>query len=253
MFQVERQEKIVKILEEKPRVTVEELANLLDVTPMTIRRDLKYLESVQIISRTFGGAVLKSKLTLELSHKEKELQNTKEKQRIGNAAAEWVEDGQTVILDAGTTTMEVAKQLLRRQNLTIVTNDVLIAAYLVVASNFAIYCTGDRVQNITGACMGSRAIQFLKQIYADIAFIGTSSVDVELGVSGPTSEKAELKKEIILSAEKTILVADNSKFNKKSINKICSLKELSLIISDRDLDAEIVKKLKKTKVNLQLV
>jgi DeoR/GlpR family transcriptional regulator of sugar metabolism len=253
LFQVERQEKIVKILEEKPRVTVEELAKLLDVTAMTIRRDLKYLESVQVISRTFGGAVLKSKLTLELSHKEKELQNIKEKEKIGIAAAEWVEDGQTVILDAGTTTMEVAKHLLKRQNLTIVTNDVLIAAYLVVSSNFAIYCTGDRVQNITGACMGSRAIQFLKQIYADIAFVGTSSVDVELGVSGPTFEKAELKKEIVLSAEKAILVADSSKFNKKSINKICSLQELALIICDQGLDPQIVKKLQKAKVNLQLV
>ncbi|MBP2656214.1 MAG: transcriptional regulator, DeoR family [Firmicutes bacterium] len=253
MFQVERQEKIVQILEEKPRVTVDELAILLGVTAMTIRRDLKYLESVQIISRTYGGAVLKSKLTLELPHKEKESQNKLEKERIAIAAADLVKDGQTVLLDAGTTTMEIAKQLIKRQNLTVVTSDVLIAAYLAVSSNFAIFCTGDRVQNITGACMGSRAIQLLKQIYADIAFIGASSVDVELGLSAPTFEKAELKKEMVLSADQVILVADNSKFNRRSINKICSLSEFALIICDQGLDEDVREKLHKLKINLQLV
>lgn len=253
MFQVERQEEIVRILEEKPRVTVEELAKLLNVTAMTIRRDLKYLESVQIVSRTFGGAVLKSKLTLELPRQEKVMQNQQEKERIALAAAALVREGQTVLLDAGTTTMEIAKQLTRLKDLTIITNDVLIAAHLVVASNFEIYCTGDRVQNRTGSCMGSRAIQFLKQIYADIAFIGASSIDVELGISGPTFEKAELKKEMILSAEQVILVADNSKFNRRSINKICSLNDISLIICDQGLDKKVADGLREIDVKLQLV
>lgn len=253
MFQVERQEEIVRILEQKPSVTVEELAKRLDVTSMTIRRDLKYLESVQVVSRTFGGAVLKTKLTMELSHKDKLMQNKEEKERIAIAAASLVADGQTIILDAGTTTMEIAKQLTKKQNLTIITNDVLIAAYLVLSSNFAIFCTGDRVQNITGACMGSRAIQFFKEMYADIAFIGASSLDVQLGMSAPTFEKAELKKEMILSAEQVILVADKSKFNKRSINKICSLEEFSLIICDKGLDETVLERLGETDVKLQLV
>lgn len=253
MFQVERQEEIVRILGEKPSVTVEELAKRLDVTPMTIRRDLKYLESVQIVSRTFGGAVLKTKLTMELPHKDKLMQNKEEKERIAIAAAELVKDGQTIILDAGTTTMEIAKQLIKKQNLTIITNDVLIAAYLVLSSDFAVYCSGDRVQNVTGACMGSRAIQFFKQIYADIAFIGASSLDVELGMSAPNFEKAKLKKEMIHSAERAILVADKSKFNKRSINKICSLEEFSLIICDNELDKNVIERLHEKKVKLQLV
>ena len=253
MFQVERQEKIVQILEERPRVTVEELAKQLGVTAMTIRRDLKYLESVQIVSRTFGGAVLKSKLTLELPRQEKEMQHQAEKERIGQAAAALVEEEQTVLLDSGTTAMAIAKELLKKKNLTIVTTDVLIAAFLVQNSSFAIYCTGDRVQNETGSCMGSRAIAFLKEIYADIAFVGASSLDVELGMSGPTFEKAELKKEIILSAEKVILVADSSKFNRRSINKICSLQDFSLIISDKGVDEETVQRLQEKGVALQLV
>ena len=253
MFQVERQEKIVQILEERPRVTVEELAKQLGVTAMTIRRDLKYLESVQIVSRTFGGAVLKSKLTLELPRQEKEMQHQAEKERIGQAAAALVEEEQTVLLDSGTTAMAIAKELLKKKNLTIVTTDVLIAAFLVQNSSFAIYCTGDRVQNVTGSCMGSRAIAFLKGIYADIAFVGASSLDVELGMSGPTFEKAELKKEIILSAEKVILVADSSKFNRRSINKICSLQDFSLIISDKGVAAETVQRLQEKGVALQLV
>ncbi len=234
-------------------MTVEELAKRLNVTSMTIRRDLKYLESVQVVSRTFGGAVLKAKLTMELPHQDKLMKNKEEKERIAIAAADLVKDGQTIILDAGTTTMEIAKQLTKKQKLTIITNDILIAAYLVLSSNFAIYCTGDRVQNITGACMGSRAIQFLKEMYADITFIGASSIDVDLGMSAPTFEKAELKKEMILSAEQVILVADKSKFNKRSINKICSLEEFSLIISDKGLDKEVLERLGERDIKLQLV
>lgn len=253
MYQVERQERIVRILEEKPRVTVEELAQMLQVTAMTIRRDLKYLESVQIVSRTFGGAVLKSKLTLELPNKEKVLQHKDEKEKIAVLAASMVEDGQTIILDAGTTTMAIAHHLDKNKKITVITNDVLIAAYLVLSSSFDVHCTGGQVQNVIGACMGSRAMQFLKEIYVDIAFIGASSVDVELGLTSPTQEKAELKKEMVLSAEQVVLVADSSKFNRRSINKICSVQELSLIISDNGLDGAVQKNLQEKKVPLKVV
>ena len=253
MYQVERQERIVRILEEKPRVTVEELAQMLQVTAMTIRRDLKYLESVQIVSRTFGGAVLKSKLTLELPNKEKVLQHKEEKEKIAVLAAQMVEDGQTIILDAGTTTMAIAHHLDKNKKITVITNDVLIAAYLVLFSSFDVHCTGGQVQNVIGACMGSRAMQFLKEIYVDIAFIGASSVDVELGLTSPTQEKAELKKEMVLSAEQVVLVADSSKFNRRSINKICSVQELSLIISDAGLDQTVQKNLQEKKIPLKVV
>ena len=253
MYQVERQERIVRILEEKPRITVEELAQMLQVTAMTIRRDLKYLESVQIVSRTFGGAVLKSKLTLELPNKEKVLQHKEEKEKIAALAASMVEDGQTIILDAGTTTMAIAHHLDKNRKITVITNDVLIAAYLVLSSSFDVHCTGGQVQNVIGACMGSWAMQFLKEIYVDIAFIGASSVDVELGITSPTQEKAELKKEMVLSAEQVVLVADSSKFNRRSINKICSLQELSLIISDAGLDQTVQKNLQEKKIPLKVV
>ena len=253
MYQVERQERIVRILEEKPRVTVEELAQMLQVTAMTIRRDLKYLESVQIVSRTFGGAVLKSKLTLELPNKEKVLQHKEEKEKIAVLAAQMVEDGQTIILDAGTTTMAIAHHLDKNKKITVITNDVLIAAYLVLFSSFDVHCTGGQVQNVIGACMGSWAMQFLKEIYVDIAFIGASSVDVELGITSPTQEKAELKKEMVLSAEQVVLVADSSKFNRRSINKICSVQELSLIISDAGLDQTVQKNLQEKKIPLKVV
>lgn len=253
LFQVERQERIIKILEEKQNITVDELAKLLNVTAMTIRRDLKSLEDAELISRTFGGAVLKSKLTLEISHRRKEIQRKPEKKAIAIAAAERVEDGHTVILDAGTTTMEIAKQLVHKKALTIITTDVLIAAFFAMHTDFAIYCSGDRVQNVTCACIGSRAVQFLEQVYADIAFIGASSIDAMVGLSTPTPEKAELKKRMIAAAEQAILVADHSKFNKRAFSKICQLEEFFLIISDTGLDPAVQQALMEKNIHVQLV
>lgn len=253
MFQVERRKRIIEYLENHPNASVEKLAQLLAVTPMTIRRDLRSLEEAELISRTFGGAVLKTKLTLEIPYQDKAIRNKAEKERIGAAAAALVADGQTVLLDAGTTMMEIAKGLLARRELTVVTTDVAIAAYLAVNAQFRVLCSGGDVQNITGACIGSQAIRFLAQIHADIAFIGASSLDLEMGLSTPTFEKAELKKEMLRCAERTVLAADSSKFGRRSITKVCNLDAFSLLISDRGLADAITQRLNEMQVKLQLV
>jgi DeoR/GlpR family transcriptional regulator of sugar metabolism len=177
MFQLERRNLIIQYLEKNESATVEELAKKLDVTPMTIRRDLQYLEDTDIVTRTFGGAVLKSTLTTEVPYKDKSISHKKEKERIAEYAASLVQDGQTVLLDSGTTIMEIAKALRSKKDLTIVTTDVILAGYLAGTSDFKIICTGGYVQNNTGSCIGIKAAEFLAELYMDISFIGANSID----------------------------------------------------------------------------
>ena len=253
MFQLERRNLIIQYLEEHGRVTVEELAQKFDVTPMTIRRDLQHLEDNNIAVRTFGGAVLKSNLDTEISYEDKSISRKEEKNRIAEYAASIIKDGQIILLDSGTTNMEIAKKLKEKKSLTIVTPDVLLASYLIQSTDFKTLCTGGYVQNNIGACIGSRASDFLRDINVDIGFMGASSVDIERGITTPTIEKAEVKKQIIESSEKVILVTDSSKFGRTSFAKICSIDELDLVITDSNIDKKILEELKSLKINIELV
>lgn len=253
MFQLERRNLIIQYLEEHGRVTVEELSQKFDVTPMTIRRDLQHLEDNDIAVRTFGGAVLKSDLDTEISYEDKSISHKEEKNRIAAYAASIIKDGQIVLLDSGTTNMEIAKKLKDKKGLTIVTPDVLLASYLIQSTDFKTLCTGGYVQNNIGACIGSRASDFLRNINVDIGFMGASSVDIERGITTPTIEKAEVKKQIIESSEKVILVTDSSKFGRTSFAKICSIDELDLVITDDNIDKKILEELKSLQINIELV
>lgn len=253
MFQLERRNLIVQYLEEHGRVTVEELSQKFDVTPMTIRRDLQHLEDNNIAVRTFGGAVLKSNLDGEISYEDKSISNKKEKTRIAEYASSIIKDGQIILLDSGTTNMEIAKKLGNKKDLTIVTPDVLLAGYLMQSTDFKIFCTGGYIQNGIGACIGSKAFDFLRNINVDIGFMGASSIDLEKGITTPTFDKAEIKKQIIKSSEKVVLVADSSKFNRVSFAQICKVDDFDLIIIDNNIDEKTLKRLKDMKLNIELV
>lgn len=252
MFQLERRNLIIQYLEEHGRVTVEDLAQKFDVTPMTIRRDLQYLEENNIAIRTFGGAVLKSNLNREISYKDKSTRHKEEKRKIAEYAVSIIKDGQIVLLDSGTTNMEIAKKLKDKRGLTIVTPDILLANYLMQSTDFKIFCTGGYVQNHIGACIGSKASDFLRGINVDIGFMGASSIDIKRGVTTPTIEKAEVKKQIIKSSKKVILVADSSKFGRTNFAKICMLDEFDLIITDDNIDKKILEELKSLQINIKL-
>lgn len=253
MLQIERRQMIIQYLEEHESATVEDLAKMLDVAPMTIRRDFQYLEDKNIATRTFGGAVLKSKLIAEVPYENKSLSNMEEKKRIAEHAASLVLNGQIVILDAGTTNMEIAKLLLKKQNLIIVTTDLKIAVLMSSSTDFDVLCTGGNIQNSTCSCLGSNAVDFLKNINADISFIGSSSIDAEHGITTPSLLKSDLKKQMMKCSDKSILVADSSKFGKKSFIKVCDLNNFDQIITDNNLNEHTIAEIKNKKINIVLV
>lgn len=253
MLQAERRNYIIELLNRDGKVVIEDLARMLEVSEMTIRRDLQYLEEHKLITRTHGGAVLHNLLTEEIPYIKKAEQNIEEKQRIGMYASSLVKEGDIIILDAGTTNMEIAKGIIGIKNLKVITNDLMIGAFLSKYDGIEVYCTGGIIQRDTGACLGNTTIEFLQNINADIAFVGASAIDIQKGITTPTMDKAQWKKEIIKCAERAILVADSLKFGKVSFAKICPLNKLDIIITDTGIDDEIRQEFENLDAEIKLV
>lgn len=249
----QRRAQMIRYIEEQEHANVEELAELLCVSAMTVRRDLKYLEENKYITRTYGGAVMNPVLREEVPYKEKQSAFHAEKVRIAKKAATLVEENQTLILDAGTTTFELAKCIKDKKNLTVVTTDLLIALYLSKYENIEVYHTGGYINGSIGASVGTTAINFLDGICADIAFIGTNAFSLEKGVTTNAKEKAMIKKKMMAVAHRAVLITDHSKYNKVSFAKIDGLDAFSQVIIDKGLEKKEGEKIIKAGIQLNLV
>ncbi|GMQ57639.1 DeoR/GlpR family DNA-binding transcription regulator [Vallitalea sediminicola] len=253
MLKAERRNYIIQHLKENGTVIVEDLAKTLDISPMTIRRDLKYLEDNEFITRTHGGAVLHDMLIEEVPYNKKTSVHLEEKQKIAKYASELIKEGHTIILDAGTTNMEIAKHIKHIKNLKVITPDLMIALFLSKFQGMQVYCTGGFIQGTTGSCLGSEAIDFIGKICVDIAFIGTSSVDLDKGLTTPSLEKQRIKQQIMNSADEVILVTDHWKFGNRSFAKICYLDQLDRIITDEGIDKHTLDQLNQLGVVVDLI
>ncbi len=239
MLPLERRTWLESEIKSKQRIEIEEISKRLNVSSMTIRRDLIELENEGKVIRTHGGAISPSTLTGEVPYSSKKVINNNQKKQIALKALSLVEENSIIILDSGTTTMELAKLLKSRGGLTIVTNDIKIANELIDSSPKVIV-TGGELQQGIGALYGSTTQNMLNSIHADIFFLGTHAIDFNNGVTAPTFEKALIKQLMKSAAERTWLLADSSKFNKKSFVNVCEIEEIDGVITDDGLDKDVM-------------
>ena len=233
-----RKKRIIEVLAVKGKVEILELVNLLGVSAMTIRRDLDELEKQKKLIRTHGGAAIPEAIIAEQSYLQKVAEAHPQKVEIAEIAKGLVKDGMKVFLDSGTTNFEIAKRLKRRENLTIVTNDIKIAAEL-MDSKIEVIMLGGKIQNGVGAVFGTYAENMLKEIHVDILFLGAHAVHSTLGITSATLEKASIKRQMINSSEVVYLVVDAQKFGKKAFAKIASIDSVTAIITDQTLPVEV--------------
>jgi DeoR/GlpR family transcriptional regulator of sugar metabolism len=238
----DRRKWIYKKVTTEGKVEIDQLSEELDVSPMTIRRDLDQLEGSGQIIRVHGGAVAAKSLITETPFTTKESRYIVEKRVIAQKALGFIKEGQTILLDSGTTTRELAKLLATWRNLTVITNDIKIASEL-VDSKLKVIVTGGELQQEVGALFGPQTHYLLKQIHVDLFFLGAHAIDLNEGVTSPTFEKSFVKQLMINAAAKTWLVADSSKLNQKAFSKVCDLKELNGFITDDSLSDEDRQKL----------
>ena len=234
MFVEERKQRILERIESQRKVTVAELCERFHVSSATIRSDLRDLEAAGLLLRTHGGAMVKTKTGLEQDMVQRGTQHLSEKRRIAERALELIEDGDTVILDTGTTTLELARLLGRRRDLTVVTNDLAIALCLEEIERVRVLFIGGMVRRNYHCTVihGSTGKELLAGLSVDKAFMACNSFSVEKGASTPDLIHAETKKLMMSIAAKVILLFDSSKMRRTSFALFAPLQAIDTIITE---------------------
>lgn len=216
------------MLEKKQTVKIQELVDETAASESTIRRDLTELESQQKLERVFGGAILNGRNLKEQSIIDKSTLNLTEKIQVAQAAAELIKDGDSIFLDAGTTTFQMIP-FLQKKDLLVVTNGLTLVDAL---NEYGIttYLIGGLLKSKTSAFVGSQTIQAMKSYRFDICFLGVNGLHIEYGYTTPDPEEAAVKQLASSLSRKTFMLADHSKINQVSFAKIMDLENTMLII-----------------------
>lgn len=253
MLVEERRQHILSLIQKHGRVLVDELSNDLDLSRITIRKDLDYLQSKDLLVRTHGGALpAQAGALLDPTIQEKEILHHEEKVRIAKAAAAMVSDGQCIILDSGTTTTEIARAILSFRYLTVITNALNIAADL-APSDFEIILVGGTLRKNSLSVVGPLAEDVLKEMHADILFIGVDGFDLKVGLTTPNLLEARVNRAMIEAAQKVVAVCDSSKFNRKSLSLIVGTSTIDHVITDSKLPLDEVKAIRDAGIEVTVV
>ena len=238
MLAIERRRKIISILEERNSVLVPELSKIFSVTEETVRRDLEKLEADGFLKRTYGGAVINDSMNAELPLKVREVTNIEGKQAIGIKVAEYIKDGHTIMLDSSTTALQVAERIKDKRRITVITNSVKVVSELSNAKNCKVISTGGTLRGNAMSFVGHLTEESIRNFNVDIAIICCKGLDTEKGITESNDMEAEVKKAMLLAADKTFLVADYTKFNKVSFIKMLKLENVDMIFTDKKLTEE---------------
>jgi DeoR/GlpR family transcriptional regulator of sugar metabolism len=252
MMAEERRTQILQIVRTEGRARVNELANRFSSSAVTIRNDLNELHQRGLVLRSHGGAVLPDTILRESPVHERLKTHAEEKRRIGAIAATLINDGETIILDSGTTTLEIARQIKNKQGLQVITNGVNIAAELLDARDVQTFIVGGTLRVDSASIVGRSTEEMFEQFSADKLFLSGAGCDPDFGVSGANLEETMVNRAMLRIAREIILVADASKFSKRSMVRIAPFSEIDMVISDTGLREEMQEKVRGLGCNLIL-
>ncbi|MBD1424630.1 DeoR/GlpR family DNA-binding transcription regulator [Sphingobacterium arenae] len=233
MLPIQRREKILGLLKEDGAAKVIDLANLFKVTEATIRQDLEKLEKEGLISRDHGGAYLRNiedqVRNFSLSHQN---ENINKKEQIAVKCVELIENGDTIILDSGSTTTEIARKIKGLKNLTVITNALNIALMLGAEPGIEVIMTGGEFKPPTLSLTGQKAADFFKGINVQKLFLATAGVSLKAGLTYPSISDIVVKKAMVEAAELTYLVADSTKLGKTSFASLGAMSLIDYLVTD---------------------
>lgn len=241
MFYQERQKKILEYIKEKPSVSVTELSNVFKVSTVTIRKDLNELSEDGKIERTHGGAMSLNKSSYEETEDAKEFMNIESKQEIAAKALKLIDEGSTIILDAGSTTLELAKLLVEKKlkGVTVITYALNIAYIMRQSREYNLVMIGGQFRFGMMSFVGPYAIQMLQGLHADRSFIGINGYTLEEGLTTPNPYEAEVKRNIVARSKECFLLADSKKYGNICMSKVADVSELDGIVTDEGLSSAI--------------
>jgi len=246
---LERRAKILELLEKQGRVRVDELKKMFHVSEVTIRNDLEKLEQKRLLIRTRGGGIQAQRVQFDYQFDKELTLYLKEKQAIGKKAAELVKEKDTIILDSGTTTLEVARHLTHMNDLTIITNGIRIAYELSRYPNLKIVMLGGTIRQTSLSLIGPIAEENLKSLFCDKVFLGVNGIDTKYGLFTTHIEDASLNRLMINMSKEVIVVTDSSKFQKRSFSIIGPINCIDTLVTDTNIPKDELRNLTNAGIN----
>jgi DeoR family transcriptional regulator, fructose operon transcriptional repressor len=243
MYAEERQQDILRRARAAGRVDVVRLAEDLAVTSETVRRDLTVLERAGVLRRVHGGAIPIERLGFEPALAARDSVLTVEKERIAKAAVAELPEGGAIIIDAGTTTGRLVEALPPDYEVTVVVNSPPLATTLAMRPNITVIMLGGRVRGKTLATVDDLALRPLADLRVDVAFMATNGLSAEHGLTTPDPAEASVKRAMIGSARRTVLLADHTKVGNDHLARFGSIADLDLLITDTGLDDDVTEDL----------
>jgi DeoR family fructose operon transcriptional repressor len=261
MIKEERQKEILKYLEKNEIAKTKALSDLLDVSLSTIRRDFKEISDNENIERVHGGLSLiteeieeSDEITKNIPYQIRKNKNINEKIKIAEEAVKYIEEGDVIYLDAGTTTLQISNLIKKKkfQDLSVITNSIEIA-YDLSFADINLKVLGGDLRNKIFALVGRETEKAIDNIWVNKLFLAASGINLEHGITSTDVFQAHLKSKLINIAEEIILVVDSSKINKNALNSAAKVDVIDKIITDNDANPEFIKELEKMNIDVIIV
>jgi DeoR family transcriptional regulator, aga operon transcriptional repressor len=250
-----RRRKIMDLIEQSGQITINDLVERFSISAVTARSDLDALSANGAVLRSHGGAVRRYEADQDYPLRLKATLHMAEKARIGQAAARLVQPNETIILDSGTTTAEIAKNLkkIKLQSLTVITSALNIANELADAAGMSLIMIGGLLRPVSSSCVGPQAVAMLRELHADRLFLAVDGLDVENGPFTPDVLEAQLNGVMMQVSKEVIVVADSTKLGRRSLFRIGALEKVHRLITDTNVPAEFIEALRKKGVEVTAV
>ena len=250
----ERRRKILQMVEKDGQVTITDLARRFKLSAVTVRADLDTLSENGSIMRSHGGAVRRNE-SQDYPLRLKATLHRSEKIRIGQAAGQLVRPNETIILDSGTTTAEIARHLKEKKlrPLTVITNALNISLDLADAPGISVIVVGGLLRPVSYSLVGPQAEAMLRDLHADRLFLGVDGFDLDAGPSTPDVLEAQLNSCMVRVAKEITVVADSTKLGRQSVSRIGPMERINRLITDRRAPADFIEALRKRGVLITLV
>jgi DeoR family transcriptional regulator, aga operon transcriptional repressor len=242
MSTINRRVKILELLSTEGQVSVNELSKKFDVSEVTIRNDLSHLEKKGLLIKTRGGGLKTQRVGIDQQLNDKAKINSREKLSIGKRAAELINDRDIIIIDSGTTTVEIAKNIGRVNNLTVITNALNVASQL-IRDEIKVILLGGILRTSSLSLIGPIGENSIKNFYCDKCFLGVDGIDSQSGIYTPNLEEAHLNRMMIDASKEIIIVTDSSKFKRKSFAHIAPITKVNIVITDSKIPEDELKNL----------
>jgi DeoR/GlpR family transcriptional regulator of sugar metabolism len=250
MLSVERKLKIAEIIGKSGGVKTSDLSDMFYVSEMTILRDLAELEHQGILRRVYGGAIVVSDSTREISSIMRKRIHIAEKNVIAEKAIKLISNGESLFLDGSTTVLSFAKKLITKKEITIITHGLDIINEVKNNSDIKIICSGGEFQETTLSFIGPRTEFFLKEFYTDKAFISPTGISLKTGLTVENPLQASIKKIMLENSSQKIILIDSSTFDRITLSRVCNIDEVNLIVTDKKPDKKYIDFFKENKVEV---